>query len=147
MNLEITNPNRLLVLDDDERMISLIENMARPIGFETNSSNTASGFIVVFKHFRPSVVVLDIFLQNEDSMRAIDFLGRSQFKGAVILVSGFDYRFLRSVGEVARDHGLHLLGTVEKGAQIEKVESLIRAAYIGSLRPLLPAALAAESRG
>lgn len=145
MTPNVANPNRLLILEDDERMVKLIENIAQPLGYETRASSTASGFISVHKQFAPTVVVLDIFLQNEDSMRAIDYLGRCQFKGAVILASGFDYRFLRSVGDVARDNGLHVLGTVEKGSQVEKVAALLRSAYIGSLRSLLPGGMAADT--
>ena len=142
----VANPNRLLILEDDELMSKLIENMALPLGYEVRACNTASDFIAVHKQFVPTVVILDIFLQNEDCMRAIDYLGRCQFKGAVIFASGFDHRFLRSVSEVARDNGLHVHGIVEKGSQVEKVSALLRSAYIGSLRSLLlPGGMVADS--
>jgi len=146
MTTDSVNPNRLLILDDDEKINALMGKIASPMGFEIDCATTVSAFMARFKTLGPSVVILDIFLQYEDSLRAIDFLGRSQFKGAVILVSGFDYRFLRSVADVARDHGLHVLGTVEKANHLEKVGALLRSAYIGALGWMLSERPVAESR-
>jgi len=79
-------------------------------------------------------VILDLFLQHEDVLRVIDFLGKERFAGGVILFSGYDYRFLRSIAGVGRDHGLNIMGVVEKGRNLDKVTALLRTAYLGPLR-------------
>ena len=137
MNLDTRNPNRLLVLDDDEKMLALVAKMAEPIGFETAGVTSSTAFIEKYKEMSPTVAIIDLFLQSEDSVSIIDYLGRSRFKGPIILFSGFDHHFLRAISELAHQHGLHVLGTVEKGRNIEKIGVLLRTAYLGSLRPLL----------
>ena len=137
LDLDTRNPNRLLVLDDDEKMLALVEKIAEPIGFETAGVTSSSAFIEKYKEMSPTVAIIDLFLQNEDSVGVIDYLGRSRFKGPIILFSGFNHHFLRTISELAHQHGLHVLGTVEKGRNLEKIGMLLRTAYLGSLRSLL----------
>ena len=138
MNLSTLNPNRLLVLDDDEKMLALVEKIASQIGFETVGVTSSTAFIEKYKEMSPTVAIIDLFLQNEDSVGVVKHLGRSRFKGSIILFSGFDHHFLESISEVARDNGLHELGVVEKGRNIGKIDMLLRTAYLGSLPSLTP---------
>ena len=137
MNLDTRTPNRLLVLDDDEKLLALVKKMAEPIGFETTGVTSSSAFIEKYKEISPTVAIIDLFLQNEDSVAVIEYLGRSRFMGPIILFSGFNHLFLRTISELAHQHGLHVLGTVEKGRNIEKIGMLLRTAHLGALRTIL----------
>ena len=137
MNPVTSNANRLLVLDDDEKMLALVEKIAGQIGFETIGVTSSTAFIEKYKEMSPTVAIIDLFLQNEDSVGVVKHLGRSRFKGPIILFSGFDHHFLQSISEVARDNGLHVLGVVEKGRNIGKIDVLLRTAYLGSLQSLI----------
>ena len=130
--LHQTATNRLLALDDEEQILDLIGRLAVPLGFEYDRATTAEQFIALVDAGFPSVVIIDLFLQgqDEDAVRVIDHLGKKQYRGAVILISGFDYRLLRFVELLARDHGLHVLGTVEKGAGLDKIAALLKSALV-----------------
>jgi DNA-binding response OmpR family regulator len=127
-----TGSNRLLALDDEDQVLDLIGRMAKPLGFDYDRATTADDFIALFESVSPSVVIIDLFLhgQDEDAVRVIELLGKKQFRGAVILISGFDYRLLRFVELLAGENGLHVLGTVEKGSGFDKITALLKAALV-----------------
>jgi CheY-like chemotaxis protein len=127
-----TGSNRLLALDDEDQILDLIGRMAVPLGFDYDRATTAADFLAQLESGLPSVVIIDLFLHghDEDAVRVIQHLGKKQFRGAVILISGFDYRLLRFVERLARDHGLHVLGTVEKGGGLDKITALLKAALV-----------------
>lgn len=139
-----SNPNRMLVLDDDEAMLALVRRMGEQIGYQIGCAASAARFFHLYRELRPTLVVLDLFLQHEDVLRVIDFLGKEHFAGGVILFSGFDHRHLRSIAQLGRDQGLNIMGTVEKGRNIEKVSAMLRTAFLG---PLPAAASSRESVG
>jgi ActR/RegA family two-component response regulator len=132
MNTPQANPNCVLSIDDSEPMLAVIGKMAHSVGFQAAGTTTTAQFMREYSALHPNVVVLDLFLKNEDSLSVIDFLGRNRYTGAVILISGFDHRFLKAAADLARDHGLHVLGVVEKGSNIDKLPFLLRATYIGA---------------
>lgn len=125
--------NQILVLEDEDAMRNLLVRMAIDVGFAAEGVSTTAQFVERCKELRPSVVALDIFLQSEDVGRAIDALAHLHFGGAVILISGFDYRLIRAFVEIARDNGLHVLGVVEKGKNVGKFPHLLKSAFLGPL--------------
>lgn len=137
-SIETPNPNRLLVLDDEPAILSLVRRMGEQIGYETSCVSAFDSFVEQYRELQPTVVVLDLILQREDALSVVEFMGRERFSGGLILFSGYDYRILRSIAEVARGHGLNVMGTVEKGLNMEKVTAILRSTYLGGL---LPAAL------
>ncbi len=121
----VPNPNRLLVLDDNEEFLNLMERHGRALGFETASAINTPGFISSYAKFKPSMILLDVFLKTDMSTSVIDFLVRQRFKGPIVIVSGQDYRFLVSVAGIARQLGLQVMETVEKGRNVDHIPALL----------------------
>jgi PleD family two-component response regulator len=138
-SIETPNPNRLLVLDDDPAILSLVRRMGEHIGYKTCGVSVFDSFKDQYHELQPTVVLLDLILQREDALRVVEFMGRERFSGGLILFSGYDYRILRSIAEVARGHGLNVMGTVEKGRNMQKVPAILRTTYLGGLPPALTA--------
>ncbi len=140
MNLSTLNPNRLLVLDDDEKMLALVEKIAGLIGFETAGVTSSTAFIEKYKEMSPTVAIVDRFLQGEDSAQSvITFLDLSRFQGGIILFSGFDPHFLDTLSKLATDKNLQVLGIIEKGRNIGEIGKLLQAAHLGALSSSTPA--------
>ena len=119
------NPNRLLVLDDNEEFVNLVQRHGRALGFDTASAGNTPAFIAGYRKCKPSMVLLDVFLETDMCTSVIDFLAREGFKGPIIIVSGHDYRFLVSVAGIARQMGLKILETVEKGRNVDHIPALL----------------------
>ncbi len=126
------NANRLLVLDDNRQFIALVTRHGRQLGYDTLGVATTKEFIAAFVDFNPSVVILDLFLETDMSVSAIEFLGARRFAGSVIFASGFDFRYLSSFSEMAKQMGLNVLGTVQKGGNANQIPNFLERARVGS---------------
>ena len=133
LKLGARKPNRLLVLDDDEKMLALVEKVADPIGFEMAGVTSSTAFMGKYKDMSPTVVLTDRFLPGDDSVGVIKFLALNQFKGAVILFSGFDRDFLVNFSELANGQGLAVHGAIEKGRDIGKIGMLLQSVFLDAL--------------
>ena len=77
LKLGARKPNRLLVLDDDEKMLALVEKVADPIGFEMAGVTPSTAFMGKYKDMSPTVVLIDRFLPGDDSVCVRKFLALS----------------------------------------------------------------------
>ena len=68
LKLGARKPNRQLVLDDDEKMLALVEKVADPIGFEMGGVTSSTAFMGKYKNMSPTVVLIDRFLPGDDSV-------------------------------------------------------------------------------
>lgn len=123
--------NHVLVLDDNTDILTTVRRIAVRAGYAVTTVDRTDSFVEKFKAEKPSMVILDIVLGSQDVMSVIDFLGKEQFAAPVVLMSGYDHRMLRAVAEVARDRGLRIAGSVEKGAGLERLAPLLEAHHLG----------------
>jgi len=129
-----SNINRLLVLDDEEGYLNLMRKVAENVGYAVTCVSSCKDYIQAYFEHQPTVTVLDIFLEKEDSASVIDFLGRNRFAGHVVFASGFDHRFLKHMSQLARDHGLQVLGSIEKAHTFDSLASYLKSVYIGAIK-------------
>lgn len=124
--------NNVLVLDDNEEVLSIITRIAGNAGYGALGVSVAEDFKKKFQSVAPSVVILDVVLGEEDVLSVIEFLGKQRYPGAVFLISGYDQRILKAVAQEARDRGLHVAGTVEKRAGFGGLAHLLDAHFVGA---------------
>lgn len=129
-----SNENRVLILDDDAGYLNLMRKVAQDVGYDVTGVSFKKDYIEQFSIVRPTVTILDIFLEKEDSASVVDFLGKNQFKGHLLFATGLDHRFLKHMTQMARDHGLHVLGNIEKAHTFDSLGPLLRSVYIGSIQ-------------
>ncbi len=129
-----SNENRILILDDEIGYLNLMRKVAQDVGYDVTCVSSNNDYMEQFPIVRPTVTILDIFLKKEDSASTVDFLGKNQFKGHLLFATGFDHRFLKHMTQLARDHGLPVLGSIEKAHTFESLGPLLRSVYIGSIQ-------------
>lgn len=115
---------RLLTFDDDEATGRLVTRIARLLGFEATSVSEQDAFHSSLQRLPPDLVVLDLQLGSTDGVEQLRFLAQQQYRGTVILMSGFDTRVLSTAAALARDLGLRVEVSIEKpirAAQLEEV--------------------------
>jgi len=139
--------NRLLVLDDDPLFLGLSRRLAVRTGYQVLAVSSIDEFKTVFASFSPGLLLLDVFLANcTDFENVLDLLAQHHFRGRVILASGLDFRALESAARSARRHGLGIIGTVEKGRNIDKLRTLLDLGRVGQRRKeIVPATAALTS--
>jgi DNA-binding response OmpR family regulator len=121
--------NRVLALDDSREVLALVMHVASKIGYVTRGAHTVGEFTRLFAEFRPTLVLLDIVIGEDDAMPVLDFIGAQPGNVPIILMSGHDGRIMGSVQVLAQARGLKIVGAVRKQIGFEKFEALLRKHY------------------
>lgn len=117
--------NLLLAVDDEKDFLDLVAQLARDVGYEVVTVDSAEAFRDSISRHRPSLVLLDLQIPGMDGVEALRILARQEIKGGIVLASGMDQRVLTSAKQLGESLGLKMLGTLQKPALIEEIESLL----------------------
>lgn len=122
--------NRLLILEDNKTVAQLLRYQAEAMGMIAFIAANKEQFRQAFLQIRPSVLMLDIMLGDEDVLPVIDFLVGEGCKCPVFFLSGSNQEVLRTVSERARANGLMIVGAFEKKGEgvtrlMQKIEKYI----------------------
>jgi DNA-binding response OmpR family regulator len=115
---------RLLLIDDEPALAEYLANAARSSGFEPIITERDSEFREAFIAHRPEMVALDLGMPV-DGVELTRFLAEQDYRGPVLIVSGFDRRVLESAFRLGEALGLNMAGPVEKPVRIDVLEELL----------------------
>ena len=79
---------RLLVVDDTPAMCRLIGSIAAKAGYRVETTSNAVDFKVAYESLRPTVIVLDLLIPEEDGIELLWYLHRKDYDGAIVIISG-----------------------------------------------------------
>ncbi|TDH59666.1 sigma-54-dependent Fis family transcriptional regulator [Dankookia rubra] len=82
--------HEILIVDDEPDIRALIEGILTDEGYETRQAHNSDTALAAFKQRRPSMVVLDIWLQNSrlDGLGILAALHREEPQLPVVMISG-----------------------------------------------------------
>ncbi len=118
----------LIVVDDDPDIGEFIRDAAELAGFEALSMTLAAQFKESVTIRCPEAVVLDLIMPDTDGIELVQVLGDLQCPSALILISGYDSKYLEMAARIAAHRGLNVVGTLSKPIRLETIESLLRLA-------------------
>jgi DNA-binding response OmpR family regulator len=116
---------RLLLIDDEPALAEYLANAARNCGFEPIVTERDGEFRAAFIEHRPEMVALDLGMPGMDGVELTRFLADQDYRGPVLIVSGFDRRVLESAFRLGEALGLKMVGPVEKPIRIDELEELL----------------------
>ena len=116
---------RLLLIDDEPSLAEFMANAARTSGFEPIVTARDDEFRDAFIANRPEMVALDLGMPGMDGVELTRFLAEQDYRGPVLIVSGFDRRVLESAFRLGEALGLNMAGPVEKPVRLEALEQLL----------------------
>ena len=106
--------NRLLILEDDRAIAEWLRAQAEGQGLIGFIAANKDQFREAFLRLKPSLLILDIILGDEDVIPVIDFLANEGCKCPVFFLTGSNHDLMRRVSEKARASGLMMVGAFEK---------------------------------
>ena len=115
---------RLLLIDDEPALAEYLANAARTCGFEAIVTAEDEEFRDLFVKLRPEMVALDLGMPV-DGVELTRFIAAQEYRGPVLIVSGFDRRVLESAFRLGVALGLTMVGPVEKPVRLEALEDLL----------------------
>jgi two-component system, NtrC family, nitrogen regulation response regulator NtrX len=82
--------HEILIVDDEPDIRMLIDGILQDEGYETRGAGDADGAIRAFRERRPSLVVLDVWLQGSrmDGLRVLEMLHGEEPHVPVVMISG-----------------------------------------------------------
>ena len=121
---------RLLLVDDEPQLAAFVADAARMCGFDPVATDRDDKFRDQFVAHRPQMVALDLQMPGMDGVELLRFLADHDFRGPVLIISGFDRRVLDSAFRLGEALGLDMVGPLEKPARLHDVEAILESAKV-----------------
>tara|TARA_R110002167_G_scaffold19055_8_gene70814 strand:- start:13486 stop:14697 length:1212 start_codon:yes stop_codon:yes gene_type:complete len=122
------NPNRLLIIDDDEGMRDFIADVADEAGYVILQTACADEFIAACKSFRPSLIFIDLVMPDTDGIELIRLLAKHAVKAKVCVMSGMDKKILQTAEHLGIQQGLKMFGILPKPVSVLDLDALFNQA-------------------
>ena len=116
---------KLLVIDDEAAITSLIERIAEPCGYDVVATSDAGEFQESFEAAPPDVICLDLAMPHVDGIEILRFLADRQCSCPLLIVSGFDGGTVSTALRLAEARGLNVAGAIPKPIKIEELRDLL----------------------
>jgi DNA-binding response OmpR family regulator len=116
---------RLLLIDDEPALAEFLANAAKACGFDPIVTARDDQFRDEFMATKPEMVALDLGMPGMDGVELTRFLADQDYRGPVLIVSGFDRRVLESAFRLGEALGLRMVGPVEKPVRFDVLEELL----------------------
>jgi EAL domain-containing protein (putative c-di-GMP-specific phosphodiesterase class I) len=117
--------NLLLAVDDEVDFLDLIVQVGDGVGCDVITASSEESFRDQLATRRPALILLDLQMPGMDGVEALRYLGRVGTTAGILLASGMDHRVLVSARQLGDQLGLRMLGTLQKPAMLEEIESLL----------------------
>lgn len=115
---------RLLLIDDEPALAAYVADAASTAGFEPIVAARDDEFRDRFVELHPEMVALDLGMPV-DGIELTRFLAEQDYRGPVLIVSGFDRRVLESAFRLGEALGLNMVGPLEKPVRLDVLEDLL----------------------
>lgn len=80
---------KILIVDDDRDMVSLMSFIFADEGFEVETAGSAANAIKKLAHSRYPVIILDYDLRDRTGLDVIRFMKENNINSKILMVSGF----------------------------------------------------------
>lgn len=117
--------NRVLIVDDDQRICRIIKRIADSVGVESMTTDKAEWFISAYLNFEPNVVFMDLQMPHIDGVELLRFLARNDSAAAIILISGMDKSVVETTESLGLSLGLNMAGSLPKPIDINDAKSIL----------------------
>src|SRR3982750_2944727 len=116
---------RLLLIDDEPALAEFLANAATARGYDPIVTARDEQFREQFIAHRPEMVALDLGMPGMDGVELTRFLAEQEYRGPVLIVSGFDRRILESAFRLGEALGLQMVGPIEKPVRFDALEQTL----------------------
>ena len=119
-----TGGNRVLVVDDDPQVLSLLDKAIRRMGFEARTINSLDA---VDKAATAGAVLLllDLHVGGDHALSLIRQLSAAGITIPVVLMSGYGPRMLNTVREACAEQNCAVVGVLSKPFEMSALESIL----------------------
>ncbi len=115
---------KILIIDDDQNVGDLVSAAAELEEVSSHALLTSLSLQAVnINDF--NLLFLDLMMPDRDGIETLRDLLEMNYRGHIVLMSGFDNSVLGTAKELAEEHGLHVLKTLNKPFRITDISEII----------------------
>src|SRR5262245_56337473 len=118
---------RLLVIDDGVEMMAFISRVATGLGFEVFATVDPEEFKQKIETWRPDCIVLDIVMPGADGIELLGFLGKQEYRGTIVAISGFSPIYLDAAKKFGQGWQLGAIRTLTKPIRVDELRGVLGA--------------------
>ena len=117
--------NRVLIVDDDQRICRIIKRVADGIGVEAITTDKSEYFISAYLEYEPNVILMDLQMPHIDGVELLRFLAENNSSSAIVLISGMDKSVIETSVNLGLSLGLNMAGSLCKPIDIDDARSML----------------------
>src|SRR3954451_8704075 len=119
--------NRLLILDDDPDVLSVLAEIGRERRYDVALTATIEELQARYTVFDPSLIILDLQYAQGDGIEVLAYLRQQGCRAPIMLISGFDARVLETARRVGLEYGLTIVDALEKPLRLDWLGRVLEA--------------------
>ena len=125
-----------LVIDDDTFMLEIIASLLDNLGieeWETTTTGENALQLLESSQNRYNVLIMDLNMPGMDGIELLRHLANKHYDGAILIISGYGSRLLKSVENLGSSHRLNLIGSLGKPITPFKLAEMLSKAESGQV--------------
>ena len=115
----------VVIVDDDVDMADFVSDATELLGFDPVVVGNGRHCLEHVKKQPPACLIMDIVMPDMDGVELLNKLAEADSKAPVIVMSGYDGKYLESVSMIAEANGVEVLGALMKPFSIDDLEPLL----------------------
>ena len=117
----------ILIIDDEAFALKLLVHQLACLGFQkvTPVTGGVEALALIAGGARFNIVLTDLQMPGMDGVEFVRALTQTGYDGELVLVSGEDKRILKTAEQLARAHGLRVLGRLKKPVAPERLAEVL----------------------
>jgi EAL domain-containing protein (putative c-di-GMP-specific phosphodiesterase class I) len=116
--------NRVLVVDDDPQVLSLLDKVVRRMGFESRTVNSLDA-VDSGATAGAALMLLDLHVGGDHALSLIQQLSLAGISIPVVLMSGYGNRMLNTVREACAEQNCTVAGVLSKPFEMSALETIL----------------------
>ena len=120
-----TDQPQLIVVDDQPDMGQFVCDVAEDMGFQAQLVTSVAEFQLVYPETNPSGIVIDIVMPDLDGNDLVNWLAAQNSYTPIIIVSGYDGRYLKFTETLAQQSGAIVVGSLSKPYSVADLKRLL----------------------
>lgn len=138
--IELVEKTRLLSVDDDEQILSIIQTVGTGLGFEVETLSDSTRFMTAYVRVKPHIITLDLMMPDMDGIEVIRWLSDIGSDSRVIILSGGDPNYVRLGQKLADARGVLQTVYLRKPFRVNELRDALMESGVATAGAASPAA-------